>query len=98
MQDRETVVLPRRPDAASASNLAQLTILRALEFKSDTLRSGAVVLCNDTSDDSALLFLRGAPAVIASLVEFASIPEDYDQVCLTHSNKNGAFCVWLVSA
>ena len=80
MQDRETVVLPRRPDAASALNMATLSIHMVLEFKSETLRSGAVVMSDDAPAGSALLFLRGAPAVIASLVDPASIPADFEQV------------------
>ena len=80
MQDRENVVLPRRPDAASASDMAHLRLLRSLEFDSEILRSGAVVLSSDAPQGSALLFLRGAPAVIAALVDPASIPENFQQV------------------
>ena len=81
VQDRETVLLPHRPDGASASKVATLSIIKALEFSSQTLRSGAVVLSSQEPPGSALLFLRGAPAVIRTLVDAASVPEDFDQVC-----------------
>ena len=84
VQDRETVVLPRKADAASALNMATLSVHMALEFKSETLRSGAVVLSDDAPVGSALLFLKGAPAVIASLVDPDTIPADFQQVHATN--------------
>lgn len=81
MQDRESVVLPCRPDPVSRATVATLSVLRVLEFKTETLRSGAVVLSSDAPAGSALLFLKGAPGVIAELVDHASIPEDFSQVC-----------------
>jgi len=84
MQDRQTVVLPRRPNARSASSTAKLSILKVLEFSSQTLRSGAVVLSEDAPHGAALLFLRGAPAVIKSLVDPATVPADFDQVIAPH--------------
>lgn len=83
MQDRQTVVLPRRPNARSASTTAKLSILKALEFSSQTLRSGAVVLSEDAPYGAALLFLRGAPAVIKSLVDPATVPANFDQVIVS---------------
>lgn len=75
-------MLPRRPDASSASRLATLSVKRVLEFSSQTLRSGVVVSSSDEPVTSALLFLRGAPAAVKSLVDASSIPPDFDQVCL----------------
>ena len=74
------MILPRRPDAESALSMVKLSIVRVLEFSSQTLRSGAVVLSDDAPPGSALLFLRGAPAVIRSIVKPASVPPDFDQV------------------
>ena len=51
-----------------------------MEFTSQTLRSGVVVWCDDAPKGSALLFLRGAPAVIRDLVQPASVPPDFNQV------------------
>jgi len=84
VQGRETVVLPRRPDARSPADKVKLSIQRQLEFSSQTLRSGVVVISTDAPRGSALLFLRGAPAVIKSLVTPTSVPPDFDQVRLTH--------------
>ena len=75
------MLLPHTPDGASASKVATLSIIKALEFSSQTLRSGAVVLSSQEPPGSALLFLRGAPAVIQTLVDAASVPEDFEQVC-----------------
>lgn len=83
MQDRQTVVLPRRPNARSGSSTAKLSIMKVLEFSSQTLRSGAVVLSQDVPHGAALLFLRGAPAVIKSLVDPATVPANFDQVIVS---------------
>ena len=58
----------------------KLVIRRALEFSSQTLRSGAVVESSDAPKGTALLFLRGAPAVIRNLVDPSTVPKDFDQV------------------
>ena len=80
LQDRDTILLPRRSDAWLTSPVSRLSIAKVLEFSSQTLRSGAVVLSEDAPSGSALLFLRGAPAVIRSLVNPATVPHDFDQV------------------
>ena len=80
MQERNVVVLPRRPDHQSRSTSAKLVIIKTLEFSSHTLRSGVVVLADDALPGSALLFLRGAPGVIKDLVQPSSVPADFDQV------------------
>ena len=80
--DRETVVLPRKPDQISRASLAKLSIMKVMEFTPQTLRSGVVVRSNDGPKGSALLFLRGAPAVIRNLVQSASVPANFNQVCL----------------
>ena len=74
------MVLPRRPDKASAARVAELTVVRVLEFSHELLRSGAVVITSDAPKNSAMLFMRGAPSVIQSFVEPTSIPEDFEQV------------------
>ena len=80
MQDRETVALPRKPDKHSAATQAKVSILRVLEFNPETLKSGSVVLSEDTPPGSALLFVRGAANVIKHLVHLTSVPPDFDQV------------------
>ena len=81
MQDREHVVLPRHADSSSDALTAKLSIAKVMEFTSQTLRSGVVVWSDDAPKGSALLFLRGAPAVIRDRVQPSSVPEDFNQVC-----------------
>ena len=73
-------MLPRRPDHISASRTAKLTIEKTLEFSSQTLRSGAVVMSDDAPPGTALLFVRGAPGTVKALVDPSSVPADFDQV------------------
>ncbi|KAL0043037.1 hypothetical protein WJX79_007543 [Trebouxia sp. C0005] len=86
--DRATVVLPRQPTRAHrSSSLAELSIIRVLEFSSTSLRSGVVVLSKGMPRSSGLLFLKGAPSVIRQLVQPASVPSNFDQVVDDYSSK-----------
>ncbi|DBA98830.1 TPA: hypothetical protein ACH3X1_014592 [Trebouxia sp. C0004] len=78
--DRDVIVLPRKPDHVSNSRTAKLTITKTLDFSSQTLRSGVVVLADDALPGSALLFIRGAPGIIKDLVQPSSVPADFDQI------------------
>ena len=80
VQDRKRVSLPRKPDRHSRNLIATLTIVKVLEFSSQTLRSGVVVLATDGPPNSARLFLRGAPAVIRDIVQPSSLPPDFNEV------------------
>lgn len=80
LQDKKTVVLPRKPNGVSDARMATLKVLRVLEFNSQTLKSGVVVLSEDAPRGGALLFVRGAPGAIRGLVRPASVPPDFDQV------------------
>jgi magnesium-transporting ATPase (P-type) len=80
VQDREHVVLPRQPDHTSEALLAKLSIAKVMDFTSQTLRSGVVVWSDDGPRGSALLFLRGAPAVIRDMVQPNTVPPDFNQV------------------
>ena len=73
-------MLPRKPDHMSDALLAKLSIAKVMEFTSQTLRSGVVVWADDGPKGSALLFLRGAPAVIRDLVQPSTVPPDFNQV------------------
>ena len=42
--------------------------------------SGVVVLSGDAPRGAALLFLRGAPTVIESLVDPATVPHNFEEV------------------
>ena len=80
LQERDVVVLPRKPDRNSDSRTARLTVVKTLEFSAQTLRSGIVVLTDDVAPRSALLFLRGAPGPIRDLVDPASVPDNFEEV------------------
>ena len=80
MQDRHTVVLPRRADRQVQATTVALRILKVMEFSSQNLSSGVVVQSSDAAPRSALLFLRGAPGVIKAMVQTASVPLNFDQV------------------
>ena len=82
MQERDVIVLPRKPDHVSNSRVAKLTITKTLEFSSQTLRSGVVVTADDALPGSALLFIRGAPGIIKDLVQPSSVPADFEQVII----------------
>ena len=73
-------MLPRQPDHTSEALLAKLSIAKVMEFTSQTLRSGVVVWSDDAPRGSALLFLRGAPAVIRDMVQPNTVPPDFNQV------------------
>ena len=85
MQDRESITLPRQADMRSSATTVKLDIVKVLEFSSQTLRSGVVVMSTDAPHNAGVLFLRGAPAVIKSLVDSDTVPADFDQVpgCLS---------------
>ena len=87
VQDRETVMIPRKPDRRSRSPTATLKIVKVLEFSSQTLRSGVVVLASDGLPNTARLFIRGAPAVIRDIVQPSSLPDNFNEVHL--------FCICL---
>jgi magnesium-transporting ATPase (P-type) len=87
------VVLPKQPSRSHPTiSMAELSIVRVLEFSSNSLRSGVVVLSKGMPRGSALLFLKGAPIVISQLVQSDSVPANFDQVvaesdcCLVHSS------------
>ncbi|KAL0048212.1 hypothetical protein WJX82_010068 [Trebouxia sp. C0006] len=86
--DREHVVLPRQPDHTSEALLAKLSIAKVMDFTSQTLRSGVVVWSDDGPRGSALLFLRGAPAVIRDMVQPNTVPQDFNQVMDDYSSKS----------
>ncbi|DBA94075.1 TPA: hypothetical protein ACH3X1_001723 [Trebouxia sp. C0004] len=86
--DREHVVLPRQPDHTSEALLAKLSIAKVMDFTSQTLRSGVVVWSDDGPRGSALLFLKGAPAMIRDLVQPNTVPQDFNQVMDDYSNKS----------
>ncbi len=73
-------MLPRQPDHTSEALLAKLSTAKVMDFTSKTLRSGVVVWSDDGPRGSALLFLRGAPAVIREMVQPNTVPEDFNQV------------------
>ena len=80
LQDRSNLVLPRRPDKRSSASMVNLSILRVLDFNSQTLKSGVVITSDDAPDGSALIFIKGAPNVIKDTVMASSVPSNFEQV------------------
>lgn len=80
MQDRQTIAMPRRSDQISELRTVKLKMLKVFEFNSQTLKSGVVVLSDDTPSGTGLLFVKGAHTAIKSLVLPASLPPDFDEV------------------
>lgn len=80
MQDRNQVTLPKSGKRHSQKRMTELTVVKVLEFSSQTLRSGVVAIVSDGLPGSARLFLTGAPAVIRDLVQPSSLPADFDEV------------------
>ena len=74
------VTVPLKASRQYSKPTATLHILKTLEFSSQTLRSGVVVQASDGPPGTAQLFIRGAPAIIADLVQPSSLPVDFDQV------------------
>ena len=58
-----------------------LTILQRFEFEPGLLRSGVIVSDSAGPPDEMLFFVRGAPAAIEQLINRASTPQTYRQVC-----------------
>ena len=72
-----------------AARTTTLRILRRFEFEASLMRSGTVCDDSDGTDNSALLFVRGAPSTIERLIASEKLPSDYRQVrlsclCLVH--------------
>ena len=80
LQDRQTVVLPRRPDQQSGLQTTRLSILAVFEFNSHALRSGVIVKSDATPSSVGLLFVKGAHTAIKRLLQPAALPPDFDQV------------------
>ena len=74
--------------------MVNLSILRVLDFNSQTLKSGVVITSDDAPDGSALIFIKGAPNVIKDTVMASSVPSNYDQV--THCFKDSKCYIQLV--
>lgn len=87
LQDRHTIVLPRKPDQKSQSQSAKLQLLKVFEFNAQSLKSGALVSSDDTASGTGLLFVKGAHTAIKSLILPALLPPDFDEVCTGHGTQ-----------
>lgn len=74
VQTPNTVVLPMKASSTSRAHTSTLHILRVLEFKVQSLKSGVVLQDSSAFSNQGLLFVRGAPGVIKGLVQPASLP------------------------
>lgn len=83
MQERDVIALPLRPPNADARQPAvprTLQVLKRFNFEPALMRSGVLVADNAVSKGSALLFVKGAPARVKSLLRADSLPSDFQQV------------------
>lgn len=75
-------MLPQHADARSDSRSVKQKTLRVFEFNSQTLKSGVVVSSDDAASGTGLVVVKGAHTAIKGLMLPASLPPDFDQVCL----------------
>ena len=82
LQNRDTVVMPHRPDANSKATTATLRLVRAFEFNSQILKSGMLVTSDVIPAGTGLLFVKGAHTAIKRLISAAALPADYDKASM----------------
>ena len=82
MQDRNLVSLPLRLKIGRPASLTKLQVLKRFEFESRLMRSGVVAVDSDEDPNTALLFVRGAPAKVEQLIKGGVLPPNYHQVGL----------------
>ena len=80
--------LPLRLRWGSPASLTKLQVLKRFEFESRLMRSGVVAVDKDEDPNTALLFVRGAPAKVEQLIRGGVLPADYHQVCLHGTAMN----------
>lgn len=76
------VSLPLRLKWDRPASLTKLQVLKRFEFESRLMRSGVVAVDSEEDPNTALLFVRGAPAKVEELIRGGVLPADYHQVCL----------------
>ena len=85
VQERDLVSMPLRLQTDRPASLTKLQVLKRFEFESRLMRSGVVAVDSQGPPNTALLFVRGAPAKIEQLVKGGVLPPDYHQVgCSVH--------------
>lgn len=86
LQSRNSVCLPQRLSNQTASTkLVRMDILLRLEYNPTVLMSGAIARAEHAKQDSAQLFIKGAPFEVAALVGFAALPQGWGAVRVTYS-------------
>ena len=77
------MVLPHKASRKQdVSCLIKLHIVKRFEFTSQTMKSGALVVPEDAPEGTALLLVKGAPAVIKHMARPSSVPVSFDKVTL----------------
>lgn len=85
-QAHNTVTVPYTAKRSDASYLVKLQTLKRFEFTSQSMKSGTIAVPEDESDDTAVLFLKGAPFVIQNLADAATIPVNFTKVRMCRNN------------
>ena len=80
-QAHNTVALPYRAHG-EASYLIKLQILKRFEFTSQAMKSGTIAVPENESDDTAVLFVKGAPSVIQQIADPVTVPPDFTKVSM----------------
>lgn len=106
LQAHNTVTLPYTARRNEATYLVKLETLKRFEFTSQTMKSGAIAVPQDESDDTAMLFIKGAPSIIQSMADAATVPANFAKVynklnsvftkapvyCAAYTNTSSCFC------
>lgn len=75
------MALPYRAHG-EASYLIKLQILKRFEFTSQAMKSGTIAVAENESDDTAVLFVKGAPSVIQQIADPVTVPPDFTKVSM----------------
>lgn len=78
------IALPLKPpnaDTRQPAVLKTLQVLKRFNFEPGLMRSGALVADYAVSSHTALLFVKGAPAKVKTLLSADSLPSNFQQVC-----------------
>ena len=84
LQNRSSVSLPQRlSQQTTSTRLVRMDILLRLEFNAMLMMSGAIARASDAKQDSAQVFIKGAPFEVAALVGFAALPQGWGAVSIS---------------
>ena len=84
VQERDLVALPLQGSTSANPHqpaaLVTLQVLRRFNFEPALMRSGIVAAEHEAAAGTALLFVKGAPSKIKTLLRKSTLPDDFQQV------------------